>query len=138
MNFIQTVSYIKEWKANINFSFLLESSNGSQRMAKLHISIREITMCHFDVFMIDDMSSTSVWLPIFFRSFIAFSFWLTLKPFCSFWHWFVRKYYNYLFRFRRLWTPIFGNSERFSDSDKIGKPLKFSRKDFLGNIKLRL
>ena len=101
MNFIQRVSYTKEWKANINVSFLLDSANGSQRMAKLHISIREITMCHFGVFMIHGMVSKFVWLLIFFRSFVAFSHQLAWKPFCSFWYWFVRKSCNYSFGFGR-------------------------------------
>ncbi|CAF3750032.1 unnamed protein product, partial [Rotaria magnacalcarata] len=46
--------------SSCNEFYAKDSSNGSQRMTKLHISIREITMCHFNVFMMDDMGSTSV------------------------------------------------------------------------------
>ncbi|CAF4393320.1 unnamed protein product, partial [Rotaria magnacalcarata] len=56
IHFVQSILQIGSW----NEFYSKDSSNESQRMAKLHISIREITMCHFDVFMIGDMRSTSV------------------------------------------------------------------------------
>ncbi|CAF4355014.1 unnamed protein product, partial [Rotaria socialis] len=56
IHFVQSILQIGSW----NELYSKDSSNGSQRMAKLLISIREITMYHFDVFMIDDMDSTSV------------------------------------------------------------------------------
>ncbi|CAF4487276.1 unnamed protein product, partial [Rotaria magnacalcarata] len=56
IHFVQSILQIGSW----NEFYSKDSSNGSQQMAKLHISIREITMRHFDVFMIDDVGLTSV------------------------------------------------------------------------------
>ncbi|CAF4869564.1 unnamed protein product, partial [Rotaria socialis] len=60
IHFVQSILQIGSW----NEFYSKDSSNGSQQMAKLHISIREITMCHFDFFMIDDMVQEALYTLI--------------------------------------------------------------------------